>query len=100
MRVKSVPTSVFPCLAETSARGPYLLAQAAIRLHLATEGNLSIINIASMAGSLGMPEAVVYVMSKHALIGMTKTIAVEYATRRVRCNSVSPVRPPQPFDHS
>ena len=77
--------------ADHSARGPFLLIQAAIRLHLGTEGNLSIINIASMAGSLTTRQAIVYSMSKHALIGLTKNVAVEYAMDRVRCNSVSPV---------
>lgn len=78
-----------------SARGPFLLTQLAIRLHLEKKGDrssLSIVNIASMAGNIATPQAVVYSMSKFALIGLTRTVAAEYAKQGVRCNSVSPVR--------
>ncbi|ORY27810.1 hypothetical protein BCR39DRAFT_537390 [Naematelia encephala] len=74
-----------------NVRGPFLINQAVLRLHLKnTERPLSIVNMASTAGRIATSLASVYSMSKHALIGMTKNIAQEYATQNVRCNSLSP----------
>ena len=80
-----------------SVRAPILLSQLAIRLHLALapsqpEKQLSIINMASIAGHRSASHASIYGVSKHALIGLTKNVAVEYAEQGVRCNSISPVR--------
>lgn len=80
-----------------SVRAPILLSQLAIRLHLALapsqpEKQLSIINMASIAGHRAASHASIYGVSKHALIGLTKNVAVEYAEQGVRCNSISPVR--------
>lgn len=53
-----------------------------------TGGN--IVNIASTAGLTGIPYTAVYCASKSAVIGLTKSIAVEYAARGVRCNAIAP----------
>lgn len=92
---------IMPCMpisAELtlSVRAPFLLSQLAIRLHLATatshpDRQLSIINMASIAAHRSASLASVYGMSKHALVGLTKNVAVEYAQQGVRCNSISPV---------
>jgi NAD(P)-dependent dehydrogenase (short-subunit alcohol dehydrogenase family) len=49
-----------------------------------------IINIASIAGQLAMPGFISYCASKHAVLGMTKTAAVEYARVGIRINAVCP----------
>lgn len=53
-------------------------------------GGGSIVNNASIAGRIGMPGAGVYIASKHAVIGLTKTAAMETAKQNIRVNSVSP----------
>ncbi len=53
-------------------------------------GGGSIVNNASIAGRIGMAGAGVYIASKHAVIGLTKTAAMEVAKQNIRVNSVSP----------
>jgi NAD(P)-dependent dehydrogenase (short-subunit alcohol dehydrogenase family) len=53
-------------------------------------GGGAIVNNSSAAGHLGFPGASVYVASKWAVIGLTKTAALEFARQGVRVNSVSP----------
>lgn len=55
------------------------------------KGGGSIINIASVAGSIkGIPNRFVYGASKAAVIGLTKSVAIDYVKRGVRCNAVCP----------
>ncbi|MES2472100.1 MAG: SDR family oxidoreductase [Pseudomonadota bacterium] len=54
-------------------------------------GGGSIINVASVAGSIkGVPNRCVYGASKAAVIGLTKSVAIDFVTKGVRCNSVCP----------
>lgn len=54
------------------------------------QGHGAIVNIASAAGIIGWAGHSAYVTSKHAVVGLTKTAALEYATQGVRINSVCP----------
>jgi NAD(P)-dependent dehydrogenase (short-subunit alcohol dehydrogenase family) len=53
-------------------------------------GGGSIVNIASVHGHRIVPNAFPYPVAKHALIGMTKALGIQYAARNVRVNSISP----------
>ena len=53
-------------------------------------GGGAIVNMASILGSVGFANAVAYTSAKHALVGMTRVAAMEYATKGVRINAVGP----------
>lgn len=53
-------------------------------------GGGSIVNMASILGSVGFAQSVAYVAAKHGVVGMTKTAAIEYSAQGVRVNSVGP----------
>lgn len=53
-------------------------------------GGGSIVNVASILGSVGFAGSVAYVSAKHGVVGMTKNAALEYAGQGVRVNAVGP----------
>jgi len=69
--------------------GPFLLCREFGKVMLA-QGKGSIVNVASVAGLLGIADRVAYNASKHGLIGLTRTLAAEWGGRGVRVNAVCP----------
>jgi NAD(P)-dependent dehydrogenase (short-subunit alcohol dehydrogenase family) len=58
--------------------------------HMLTQGGGAIVNTASVAGLVGLPYASAYVASKHGVVGLTRTAALEYAKQGIRINCVCP----------
>lgn len=69
--------------------GPFFCSQAAARAMGEGAGG-AIVNISSIMGMRGFPHRVAYTASKWGLIGMTETLASEWAGHRIRVNAVAP----------
>jgi NAD(P)-dependent dehydrogenase (short-subunit alcohol dehydrogenase family) len=57
---------------------------------VAAAGGGAIVNVASILGSVGFANSAAYVTAKHAIVGLTKNAALEYAAQGVRVNAVGP----------
>jgi meso-butanediol dehydrogenase/(S,S)-butanediol dehydrogenase/diacetyl reductase len=74
----------------TNLTGTFLCGQAVAR-HLVEEGRGGkIVNIASVAGFMGVPNRAAYVSSKHAVVGLTKEMALELGPKNIQVNAVAP----------
>lgn len=73
-----------------NVRSAFLVAQAAVRAMLRGGTGGSVIHMTSQMGHVGSPNRTVYCMTKHALEGLSKAMAVELAPQGVRVNCVAP----------
>ena len=69
--------------------GPFLMSKAFGAMMLA-RGSGAIVNVASVAGLAGVADRAAYNVSKHGLVGLTRTLAAEWGGRGVRVNAVCP----------
>ena len=79
-----------------NVRGVYLCSKAAVTVML-RQGRGVILNMASIASLVGVPDRFAYSMTKGAVLTMTMSIAVDYVKRGIRCNCICPARVDTPF---
>ncbi len=75
---------------DLNIRAAFRVARAAARSMLASGTTGSIVHMSSQMGHVGSPNRSVYCMTKHAIEGLTKAMAVELAPSGIRVNSVAP----------
>ena len=74
----------------TNLSGTFLCSQAAARHMIAQGQGGKIVNLASVAGLVGVPNRAAYVSSKHAVVGLTKEMAMELAEHDIQVNAIAP----------
>jgi NAD(P)-dependent dehydrogenase (short-subunit alcohol dehydrogenase family) len=89
IKTESYPIEAFDEIVDVNIKGVFYLSKYALP-YLKKHAGSSIINVASVAGLVGMTNHVAYSASKHAVVGMTKTMALEYAKVGIRVNAVCP----------
>lgn len=86
----------FDQLFRVNVKGIYNCMFAAIK-HMKAQGGGVILNLASIAAWVGLPDRFAYSMSKGAVVAMTYSVAKDYLVNNIRCNSISPARVHTPF---
>ena len=86
--VADADTDLYRKVMRVNVDGPFFLSRAAMPHLLEAKG--SIVNISSEAGIRGAAAGVIYTMSKHAVVGLTRNTAYTYGKQGVRCNAVCP----------
>jgi NAD(P)-dependent dehydrogenase (short-subunit alcohol dehydrogenase family) len=94
--VENTPESDFDRIYNVNVKGVYNCLQAAVSLMKQNKGGV-ILNLASIANNVGLPDRFAYSMSKGAVYAMTLSVAKDYINEGVRCNCISPARVHTPF---
>ncbi len=89
----------FDRLHAVNVRGPFNLCKAFVPAMLA-RGSGSVINIASVSGVLAVRDRLAYTMTKHAVVGLTKALALDHSHTGVRFNAICPGRVETPWVQS
>lgn len=91
---ESTGEAEFDRVASVNVKGVYLCSRAALKRM--SSGSV-ILNMASIAGLIGIADRFAYSMTKGAVLAMTRSIAVDFMKRGIRCNAVCPARVHTPF---
>ncbi len=85
--VANVSDETWHKVMDVNAYGPMVASRAAVR-YMKEHGGGAIVNVASAAGVGGGAAGAAYTMSKHALVGLTRSTAFVYAQQAIRCNAI------------
>lgn len=81
--------SDFEQVIAVNLKGPFNMIKACCSVFLRNKGG-RIVNISSVSGLMGNPGQANYASSKAGLVGLTKTVAKEFAAKNITCNAVAP----------
>lgn len=95
-RADTTTEADFEKVFSVNVKGTYNCLHVAIPLMKENGGGV-ILNMASIASSVGIPDRFAYSMSKGAVVGMTLSVAKDYLNDGIRCNCISPARVHTPF---
>jgi NAD(P)-dependent dehydrogenase (short-subunit alcohol dehydrogenase family) len=87
--VAELPESWWAETLDVNLTGAFLCCKYALP-HLVASGRGAIVNVASTSGVAGNTNQGAYVASKHGLVGLTRSLALDYGARGVRANAVCP----------
>lgn len=94
--VESTVEADFDRLFSVNVKGVFNCTKACIP-YMKNAGKAAIVNMASIAGSVGIKDRFAYSMTKGAVLAMTYSIAKDFLEYNIRCNSISPARVHTPF---
>ena len=94
--LESTMEADFDKVFRVNVKGFYNCMSAAVG-QMKENGGGVILNLASIAASVGLPERFAYSMSKGAVVAMTYSVAKDYLAHNIRCNCISPARVHTPF---
>ncbi|MDA0746044.1 MAG: SDR family oxidoreductase [bacterium] len=87
--IEEFPYEEFKQIMDINLAGSWLCCRAAGRV-MKPQGSGSVINVGSTLGAVGLAERTAYCASKSAILGLTRTLALEWAPFGVRCNALCP----------